>query len=34
LVEKAPCVLKTQVHILEAEEVKAKLTEVGAVIEF
>lgn len=34
MVDKTPCVLKTNVHILEAEEAKAKLTEIGAVIEF
>jgi ribosomal protein L7/L12 len=34
MVDKTPCVLKTQVHILEAEEVKAKLSELGAIIEF
>ena len=34
LVEKSPTILKTQVHKLEAEELKTKLMACGAIIEF
>jgi ribosomal protein L7/L12 len=34
MVEKAPTMIKTQVHKLEAEELKTKLIECGANIEF